>query len=185
MAKTPSDTPSNPPPAMTTPRPPPPPQPGEKEGMITREMRKATPVPAINVRPPAPASVDGAPPRVGDAPVDSNGSATLLSPGTHADDGFAAPCGKTAPFHAAVPMKFIPPRVITGNSFSVLEEARAVLPWIQPRQRDIFRRLTALPKPPSTPSSKNFARARRPTNDALMRNLMLASLLFSQTSKPR
>ncbi len=62
------------------------------------------------------------PPGVEDASEDSNGSATLLSSGTHADDGFVAPRGKTTPFHAAVPREFTQPRVNTRNSFGGLDE---------------------------------------------------------------
>jgi hypothetical protein len=90
---------------MATPRPPPPPQPGEKHGMTTRS--RATPVPAIVARPPTPHGVDGVTFGVDDAPIDSNGSVTLLSPGTHADDGFLTPRGKTT-------------RVTTGNTFKGL-----------------------------------------------------------------
>jgi hypothetical protein len=78
--------------------------------MTTQGMLKATPVPAITKRPPARQSVDN-------APIDSDGSATLLSPGTNADDGFLTPRGKTTPFHAAVPQAIIQPPVTTGNTF--------------------------------------------------------------------
>jgi hypothetical protein len=96
MTNTPPDIPSDSAPAMATPRPPPPPQPGEKHGMTTR--LRATLVPAIVARPPAPHGVVGAPFGVDNAPIASDGSVTLLSPGTNADDGFLTPCGKTTPF---------------------------------------------------------------------------------------
>jgi hypothetical protein len=81
---------------------------------------RATPVPAIVARPPAPHGVDGAPFGVDNAPINSDGSVTLLSPGTNAYDGFLTPSGKTTPFHAAVPQEIVMPRVTTGNAFGGL-----------------------------------------------------------------
>jgi hypothetical protein len=123
MTKTPSDIPPNSAPAMATPRPPPPPQPGEKHGMTT--CSRANPVPAIIARPPAPHGVNGAPFGVDDAPINSVGSVTLLSPGTIAGDGFLTPRGKSTPFHAAVPWEIITPRVTTRSAFRGLAGSNA------------------------------------------------------------
>ncbi len=89
MTKTPSDIPPDSAPVMATPRPPPPPQPGETKGIKTRA--KTYPPPRIVALSPAPHGVDGAPSGVNNAPIDSDGSATLLSPGTSAADQFLTP----------------------------------------------------------------------------------------------
>jgi hypothetical protein len=83
------------------------------------------PVPAIAMMSPAAQRVDGAPFGVKNAPINSDGSTTLLSPGTTADDGFITPCGKTTPIHAAVPRDIIMPWVTTRNTFEQLAGSAA------------------------------------------------------------
>ncbi len=123
MTKTPSDTPPDSVLLMATPRPPPPPQPGETHGMMRCSM--GPPVPAIAATFPAAQRVNRAPFDVDNAPINSDGSTTLLSPGTTADDGFITPRGKTTPIHAAVPQDIATPQVTIRNAFKRLAGSAA------------------------------------------------------------
>ncbi len=93
------------------------PQPGETQGIKTHA--KTYPPPTIVALSPAPHGVDGAPSGVNDAPIDSDGSATLLSPGTSAVDQFLTPPWTTA-LRTAVPREIVTPGVITKNSYEPL-----------------------------------------------------------------
>jgi hypothetical protein len=159
MTKTPSDIPPDSAPVMATPHPPPPPQPGEKQGVTTCGMLKATPVPATKARPPAPHGVDGAPFDVNDAPIVSDSSATLFSPGTNADDGLITPCGKTTPFHAVVPQEIIQPRVTTGNPFGAFSSNEDEPPPV--------------PTPPTAPTATMLVPTYRDVHRAVEQNLDL------------
>jgi hypothetical protein len=122
MTKTPSDIPPDSAPAMATPLPPPPSQPGETQGIKTRA--KTYPPPTIVALFPAPHGVDSAPCGINNAPIDSDGSATLLFPGTSAADQFLTPRW-TAALRTAVLREIATPGVITKNSYEPLTATNA------------------------------------------------------------